>query len=104
MIYSLQTNLLFQNWLKPPFLQNKVQNQVVSDKMQESTGRRVERLEKMRLKTQEMGGQENTFIPLWREMLHHCGCSSHTTSCRAVRKCLQSLSQSFVHDQALGSE
>lgn len=29
-----------------------------------------------------MGGQETMFVPPWREMLHHCRSSSHTTSCR----------------------
>lgn len=45
-----------------------------------------------------MGGQETMFLPLWREylkdpkerILHRCTCSSHTASCRTVRKCLVS--------------
>lgn len=62
--------------------------------MQEGTGRSGKGLAKNEINTQEMGGQKNMFIPLWREypkdmkqsMLHHCTSSSHTPSCRTVRK------------------
>lgn len=80
--------------------------------MQEGKSRRGEGLARNEINAQEMGGQENMSIPLQREyfkdmremLLHHFTGSSHTTSCRTVRKCLPALSHLFAREQAPGSE
>lgn len=61
--------------------------------MQGNTGRRGKGLAKNEINAQEMGGQEDTFIPLWKEyskemkerMLHDFSSSRHTAFCRTVR-------------------
>lgn len=113
MIYCVQTNkLLSQRWLKSPSLWTEAQSAEVRNEMQGGTGRRGEGLAENEINTQEMGSQENMFVPLWREyskdtkevMLHRCTSSSHSAYCRIVRKCLHVWSHSFAQEQPPGSE